>query len=309
MDINEAPPLPEVPADPKKLKSHIDAFEKLEGPIKPDNQARIIWQNPEKPKRTRYALIYLHGFSASQGEGDPVHHSLARNTNSNLYLHRLTGHGLVNRQAIQPFDEEVWLQSVRHALAIGQKIGKKIILLGSSTGGTLALYLASRYPELIDGLLLYSPLIGFANERVQMLEGTYINKVARTLLRKLSLEKRRLPNDSLYDKYWYPSYRFDEVLALVRLIKTLMNSATFKKINQPLFLGYYYKSRHLQDTTVSVPAMLDMFKSIATPAKLKQKKAYPDAGSHVITSRYTTSEYAAVATDSLKFLNEVLPQM
>ena len=40
--------------------------------IKPDNQARIIWADSSKKEKTKIAFLYLHGFSASQAEGDPV---------------------------------------------------------------------------------------------------------------------------------------------------------------------------------------------------------------------------------------------
>ena len=42
-------------------------------PVKPENEARIIWQNDSLKNKTEYAVVYLHGFSASQEEGDPVH--------------------------------------------------------------------------------------------------------------------------------------------------------------------------------------------------------------------------------------------
>src|SRR6478672_2862703 len=41
--------------------------------LKPNNEARIIWANDSIKEKTEYAIVYLHGFSASQEEGDPVH--------------------------------------------------------------------------------------------------------------------------------------------------------------------------------------------------------------------------------------------
>jgi hypothetical protein len=61
--------------------------------LKPDNQARVIWANPEKKHKTEYAVVYLHGFSASQKEGDPIHHEFASRYGFNLYLPRLEDHG------------------------------------------------------------------------------------------------------------------------------------------------------------------------------------------------------------------------
>src|SRR5512139_1596999 len=61
--------------------------------LKPDNQARIIWQNDSLKRRTKFAVVYLHGFTASQEEGDPIHTSFAKSIGANLYLSRLSEHG------------------------------------------------------------------------------------------------------------------------------------------------------------------------------------------------------------------------
>ncbi|HNP54750.1 MAG TPA: alpha/beta hydrolase, partial [Ferruginibacter sp.] len=45
--------------------------------LRKDNEARIVWAD-SMHRVTPYALVYLHGFSASQEEGDPVHRDLAR---------------------------------------------------------------------------------------------------------------------------------------------------------------------------------------------------------------------------------------
>ncbi len=303
---NQIPPLPEVPSGLSEIQAHVESYEKLEGALKPDNHARIVWNNPENPEKTTLALVYLHGFTASQGEGDPLHRSLANKLGANLYLQRITGHGLMNRDKAQPVDEQVWLQSARHALAIGHQIGNKVILMGTSTGGTLALYLAAYYQELVHSLLLYSPLIGFADHRIHLLEGTYVNRVAGTLFRKLKLEKQNRPVNPMWEKYWYTGYRFEEVLALVRLIKKSMGTETFQRITQPLFLGYYYKSPRLQDSTVSVVAMLEMFDSVSIPERKKQKQSYPEAGNHVITSKFISPHVIdSVIFDSHRFIEKV----
>ena len=38
--------------------------------IKKDNHARILWQ--DSLRQTSYAVVYLHGYSASHGEGYPI---------------------------------------------------------------------------------------------------------------------------------------------------------------------------------------------------------------------------------------------
>ena len=53
--------------------------------LKTDNEAKIIWADSSKMK-THYSVVYLHGFSASQEEGDPVHFEFAKRYGLNLFL-------------------------------------------------------------------------------------------------------------------------------------------------------------------------------------------------------------------------------
>src|SRR5262245_30296332 len=77
--------LPVVPTEPALLEKYIRDQE-ARHKLKPDNEARILWLNDSAKKRTEYSVVYLHGFSASQEEGDPVHFDFAQKFGCNLYL-------------------------------------------------------------------------------------------------------------------------------------------------------------------------------------------------------------------------------
>ena len=68
------------------LASFIENREATVEGIKPDNEARIIWA--DSVRKTDYSLVYLHGFSASPMEGNPIHFETAERYGMNLYLHR-----------------------------------------------------------------------------------------------------------------------------------------------------------------------------------------------------------------------------
>jgi hypothetical protein len=85
--------LPEVPATAAALKNYISTQE-AQHKLKPDNEARIVWANDSIKQKTAYAIVYLHGFSASQEEGNPVHRNIAKQFGCNLYLTRLSQHGI-----------------------------------------------------------------------------------------------------------------------------------------------------------------------------------------------------------------------
>src|SRR5690349_12509993 len=78
------PDLPTVPSDADGLEGYV-ANEEAKHTLKPGNNAMIVWNDSARTK-TQYSVVYLHGFSASRMEGDPVHRDFARKFGMNLYL-------------------------------------------------------------------------------------------------------------------------------------------------------------------------------------------------------------------------------
>ena len=68
-------------------------------PRKPNNESKVVFHD-SIPKKTPYSILYLHGFSASTEEGNPVHINIANALGANIYLPRLFGHGLVEEEPI-----------------------------------------------------------------------------------------------------------------------------------------------------------------------------------------------------------------
>ncbi len=72
----------------------------------------------------------------------------------NLYLPRMADHGIDTTEPMASFSaDRVW-GSAKEAYEIGTKLGKKVILLSTSTGGTLALKLATEYPDIAALIML-----------------------------------------------------------------------------------------------------------------------------------------------------------
>jgi esterase/lipase len=283
------------------LDSYITAME-APHKIKPNNQAKIIWADSSKTQ-TEYALVYLHGFSASQMEGDPVHQNIAKQFNCNLYLARLAEHGIDTTEDLMNLTADQYWESAKLAYAIGKQIGKKVILMSTSTGGTLALQLASVYPE-IAGLILYSPNIEVFNPSAPLLDNPWGLQIGRAVLKSNYVDIKY--KDSAYPKYWNSHYRIEAVVALQNLLEATMTEATFKKIHQPTLALYYYKDEAHQDNVVKVKAIQKMMQQIATPANLKMEMAIPNAGNHVIASPIVSNDIVSVEKATAKFMKEVI---
>src|ERR1051325_5355783 len=110
--------LPLVPTEATPLENYIHDQEVLHK-LKPDNEARIIWLHDSLKDKTDYAVVYLHGFSASEKEGDPVHIDFAKKFGCNLYLPRLADHGIDTSEPLANFTAEKLWNSSKEALAIG----------------------------------------------------------------------------------------------------------------------------------------------------------------------------------------------
>ncbi|WP_199118764.1 carboxylesterase [Pedobacter sp. ASV28] len=290
--------LPKVPSI-DSLTTFIDQQE-AKHRIKPGNNAQIVWADSSH-QQTAYAVVYLHGFSASKEEGDPVHKTFAKSIGANLYLARLADHGIDTIAPMQYLTADRLWESAQQAYAIGKKLGKKVILAGTSTGGTLALKLAATYPE-VHSLILLSPNIAINDNKAWMLNNPWGLQIARLVT---GGDERRVDGRSpLYQKYWYTHYRLESVVELQELLETSMSSTLFKKVTQPTLLLYYYKNEKEQDPVVSISAMLKMFDELGTPAGKKQKLALPHTGNHVIGSFITSKDVAGVEKAIAQFAKE-----
>jgi esterase/lipase len=282
-----------------ELDTYVSAMESKHS-IKPNNEAKIIWADSSKTQ-TEYAIVYLHGFSASQMEGDPVHQNMAKQFHCNLYLARLAEHGIDTTEDLMNLTAENYWESAKMAYAIGKQIGKKVILMSTSTGGTLALQLAANYPE-IAGLILYSPNIEVFNPAAPLLNNPWGLQIGRAVLKGKYVDVKY--TDSAYPKYWNSHYRIEAVVALQNLLEATMSETTFKKIHQPTLALYYYKDEAHQDNVVKVSAIQKMMQQIATPDDLKLSMALPNTGNHVLASPIVSKDILSVEKATARFIQE-----
>jgi len=322
--------MPTVPTDINALPQYIQQQES-QHKVKPNNEARIVWYNPapdsaaakviDSMKKTgkqgefvsnaykvdsmphaitEYSIVYLHGFSASQEEGAPIHTNIAKEFGCNLYLSRLAEHGIDTAEPMINLTPEKYWESAKQALAIGKQIGKKVILMGTSTGGTNALQLAAAYPNDIAAVVLLSPNIAIHDPNARVLNNPWGLQIARMV--KGSHYVTASDDRPIYKQYWYHQYPLEAAVQLQELLETTMTKETFEKIKQPTLLLYYYMDEQHQDSVVSVPAMLKMFNELGTPANLKEKDAIPAAGDHVLGSYIKSKDLLSVQTAIENFM-------
>src|SRR5262245_29561336 len=135
-------PRPSDIADAVVLAPDVDVYlrerEAQQPDVKPELAKTIVWNEPTTRNRTPLALVYIHGFSASRRDITPVVETLASALHANAFLTRLAAHGSASAAAFATITAQDWLDDAREALAIGYRIGERVVLIGTSTGALLA---------------------------------------------------------------------------------------------------------------------------------------------------------------------------
>ena len=236
-------------------------------------------------------------------EGAPVHENIAKAFHCNLYLARLAEHGIDTTEDLMNLTAEKYWESAKQAYAIGKKLGKKVIIMSTSTGGTLSLQLAAAFPE-IAGLVMYSPNIEINNAAAPLLNNPWGLQIARAVKGGNYAD---IPfKNSEYPKYWNTHYRMESTVELQNLMEATMTKETFQKVHQPTLVLYYYKDEANQDKVVKVSAIKKMLSEISTPENLKKGIAIPNAGDHVLASPIVSKDIIMVEKETKAFLEKII---
>ena len=301
--LSPSPSWTDIPDSVSQIDAYIAANES-KTVLKPGNEARVIWADSTQPKKTKIVFMYVHGFSASPMEGDPLHREVAKKFGANLLLARVAGHGVPDSDSTYAnVTADDYYQSVENYYAIAKKLGDEVVVLGTSFGGAMSLVLAANHPE-IKALMLYGPCIAIKDPNATLLDNPWGLQMAHLIT---GSDYRDIPVMAPgHAENWSLHYRLEGVVAVQNLLTHAMKKEVFEKVKMPVFLGYYYKDEEHQDNVVSVDAMKEMFEQLGTPAGLKRSEAFPNSGNHVITSNLLGKLTDKPIASSEAFLRDVV---
>lgn len=227
-----SPPDLDLGPDPEAYLDHVEAA--VPG-LDPDERKEIVWADPASRARTPLALVYLHGFSADRHELDPVPREVAVRLGANLFYTRLTGHGR-DGAAMGEATAGAWFADVAEAVEVGRRIGELVVLFGTSTGGTLAVWAAAE-PSLgegVAGLVLVSPNFHPRDRSSRLLLWPWGGLLARLAVGR---ERCFEPEDAAQAEHWtecYPSSALLPMMALVEHVRTL----PLERVGAPTLILY-----------------------------------------------------------------------
>lgn len=260
----------------------------------PDTEKRVRWQQPGV--RTPLAIVNLHGFSATRHEVAPLAEIIADRLGANLFETRLTGHG----HTLQPMHEvraEDWLADAAEALAVGEAIGDDIILIGTSTGATLALAM-SGLPEMqnVRSMIFVSPNLSPYDPASQWLTRPAGPLIARVLLGDTRSWTAHNEQQAIYWSTSYPTSAIVEVMRLVDRAQSLLTTPLRQELLVLMSPG---------DTVVSPEATRAAFATIDSPRKqLHEISNDGDPSQHVLAGDILAPDStAAIAELILEFLD------
>jgi|TARA_B110000503_G_C7167809_1_gene422752 esterase/lipase len=284
------------------VESWIKELESHKG-IRPGNESEFYWAD-SAGKPTEFVLLYLHGFSACPVEGHPVSTDFAKRYGMNLYAPLLSEHGLVGEEPMLNYTAESWILSAQKALAVAQTMGKKVIVMSTSTGCTSALYLASDSANKIHALINFSPNIRVFDNRAFLVSGPWGLQIAR-FIRGGKYNVWEAPKGA--EQYWHTKYRLEAIVEMQKLLEATMVDSIFEQINVPTFVAYYYKNEEQQDDVVSAIATQEMFKKLGSP--IKEIKQLEEVGAHAMASSLFSKDIDAVKEASFLFAETKLHLM
>lgn len=295
-----------LPSIEGSVENYVSAMETKPGlKVRPGCEAKILWAGDSLHAATEYVLLYLHGFSASWREGSPVNSDFARHFGCNAFLARLASHGLVTDDPLVDMTPEKLYDSAKEALVIARQLGKKVVIMGCSTGCTLALKLAADFPEMVYGMILYSPNVQIKQKSAALLSGPWGLQIARLNYGSNYRVTDDDPNGDVC-KYWNCRYRCEAIVYLQQLLDATMTKEEFGKVKCPVFMGYYYKDEQHQDGTVEVKAAIKMMDELGTPESVRRKMAFANAGAHVLASDLISGAVPEVRSSTYAFAEEIL---
>ena len=261
-------------------------------------EKEIVWAFPESRAKTPIALVYLHGFSAAKAEIRPVPDMAAEALQANIFYTRLTGHGR-DGPAMASASVNDWLNDTAEAIEIGNRIGDKVVLVSTSTGGTLAA-LAAAHPELkdrIDGIVFVSPNFAIRSR----LAGLLTLPFARDFIPVIGGRQRSFePVNDRHAKNWttrYPTVAVLPMAALVRHVRTV----ALGDVDVPALFIF-----HPEDQVVDPVATETTMERWGGPVSVLRAEASGDAYNHVIAGDIMSpSNNAAFATAITEFVNSI----
>ena len=261
---------------PQDLNAYLNEQEAQVPNLRQDLRKQIIWAETPGEKQD-LAIVYFHGFSGSNQEMQPVPQRVARALGANLYLGRWTGHGRDGDSMGEARGKD-WLLDAAEGLEIGSRIGERVILMGTSFGGSMATIAATdaEMSKKIDAIVLTVPNFALVNSASIILTWPGVRIWGPWVAGKY---REFEPKNELHRKYWTPRYPNQATISLGQITK-FVQGRRYEDIAQPTLFLYSN-----EDTVVQPQAIREAIKRWGGPTEVEVIRPGDgiDVDGHVVT--------------------------
>lgn len=285
------PIIPVIENLPSDLDSYLKKNESKFEPLVDNTRKKIFWYHKDK-RKTKFSIVYFHGYTASRHDLHPVIKNVAKKLKANLFMTRLYGHGTKDPDGLLLGSVKAnnWLYDSEEGYKIAKAIGNNVIAIGISTGATLIHTIASRKKDL-HSMVFISPNFHPKNPGTALLTkpwSEYLVKVFEGDFRQWK------PKNEFQKTYWTWRYPSEGLIQMMHLVEYSL-SLDPRKVTTPLMLIYTKK-----DKVVSVPLMFERFNLYAS--KPKVMKELKEATRHTIAGQLSPEVNLTLEKEILNFL-------
>ncbi len=222
------PPI-SIPAD---IEAFVKQSEARFADITPGAEKTIVWDNPAKKNKTPLSLVYLHGFSATRQEVAPLCDIVAKKLGANLFYTRLRGHGRP-ADALKGITVNDWLVDTAEAIEVGRRIGEKVVVVSTSTGGTLtAWYGITQSTDNILAAVMISPNFYPARKEARIMTWPWGKQLAHLIIGEYRTWK---PQNDRQAKYWSWKQPTEVTVTMMGLVG-MVGELDFHRFSLPLLM-------------------------------------------------------------------------
>jgi alpha-beta hydrolase superfamily lysophospholipase len=199
---------------------------------------------------------------------------VAQALGANVFETRLAGHGRTPEAMGEPTVQD-WLADMHEALTIGRQLGDRVLVMGVSTGATLATWQALRPEGQSDvAYVLISPNYGPKLKKAEIVNMPW----GRELALKIEGPMRSsTPRNDAEAHAWTTTYPTQAVFPMMALVKR-MRESDLASFTAPVLMLY-----SLNDQTVEPLEIQALFPRIGSTQKTLEEVTYSEAqGQHVL---------------------------
>lgn len=274
------------------LDAYFARVESAFNDITPGCEKRVQWDG-NQGEVTDWALLYVHGFSATSEEVRPVPDNIAAALGANVVYTRLEGHGR-DGAALGKATLNGWRADFDEALAAAKLVGRKILIMSTSTGGTLTAESAvdPKAMEDVVGLIFVAPNFAINNPGAFLLTLPGIRIWGPWVAgrhREFDVRNER------HGRYWTTSYPTVSVVPVAEAVRDV-RGLDFSTVKTPAFFFFSDK-----DEVVKPAATRKVIAAWGGPSQVINPTLGPqdDENHHVVTGDTLSPGQTEFTTQSI----------